>query len=229
MKYDIINYEKSEKMKSNRNIIITLTIIIIISITTLICLKLSGINTQFTESILISILSGCIVSIVMSYIEYKNKIEEEIDYFINEIHNYYFTIDRIDNYIKNAKKQDEGLYECVQSEMNFILKRNETKKGRLSFYSLFPNSKINNVYKTINEIYELTFGMELIIISIKTHKDIKELKKKNLYPKLSIECMKMYIDEEKKVINKYMLDIKEFDINKYWKVFLESREKVDKK
>lgn len=83
-------------MKNNRDAI---RILLLISISLIYCWFKYEIKDALTQTIIINIVTGCFVSIVISYIDYKNKRDELKDYFIKEITKYYKSLSNIQRYI----------------------------------------------------------------------------------------------------------------------------------
>ena len=91
-------------MKNNRTAIMVLSAFSILLSIILIELLLRNIRNTLIESIIINLITGCFVSIVIAYIDYKDKLDEIVKYFEKEVHTYYNSLLRIEKYISISKE-----------------------------------------------------------------------------------------------------------------------------
>lgn len=206
-------------MKNNRTAIRVLSAFSILLSIILIELLLRNIRNTLIESIIINLITGCFVSIVIAYIDYKDKLDEIVKYFEKEVHTYYNSLLRIEKYISKSKKKDNDLLKSINSELSMINDNAKKKRENISFYFIFPS--FNNLYlkKIINDIYEVTFGIDLCMLDIYTRFD-KSGKKKKINNKEVINLYEKLIKVEKCAIDEGMLSIKKFGINEYWNYYL---------
>lgn len=118
-------------MKNNRDAI---RILLLISILLIYCWFKYEIEDNLIQTIIINIVTGCFVSIVIAYIDYKNKRDEIKDYFIKEVTKYYNALSTIQRYIDNAKSDDKELYDSIESEISIINKHSREKLEMINFY-----------------------------------------------------------------------------------------------
>lgn len=71
-----------------------------------------------------------------------------VKYFEKEVHTYYNSLLRIEKYISNSKKKDKNLLKSINVELSLI--NDNAKKKR----------------ENINNIYEVTFGIDLCMLDI---------------------------------------------------------------
>jgi len=206
-------------MKNNRTAIRVLSILSILLSIILIELLLKNIRNSLIESLIINLITGCFVSIVIAYIDYKDKLDEIIKYFEREVHTYYNSLLRIEKYIRSSKKKDKDLLKSINSELSLITDNAKKKQENINLYFIIPS--FNNLYlkKTINDIYEVTFGIDLCMLDIYTQFNKTE-KNKKIDNKEVIKLYEKFIKVEKSAIDKGMLSIKKFGINKYWNYYL---------
>ena len=209
-------------MKNNRDAIRVLGIFSLILIFKLIKLKTNQLSNTFLETVLINLITGCFVSIVVAYIDYKNKIDEEIDYFCREMQTYYFYISEIEKCIKKYN-DPKTCMPVIDGYLKTIGENAKKKKSKIKIYWIFLTLNKIKLQKDIDGLYEATFGIELAYISIclemKKSKKAKELKN-------TINKFKEEIYKEKKVIDMVLTKkIKNKKIRNYWNLYLEEIKK----
>lgn len=193
-------------MKNNRDAI---RMLLLISILLIYWWFKYEIEDTFIQTIIINIVTGCFVSIVIAYIDYKNKRDELKDYFIKEITKYYNSLSNIQKYIDNAKSYDKELYDSIESELSIINKHSREKQEIINFYYIIDTIRTFKFCKIISDLYELTFGIELMVLDInlgfnKSGKKVQRLSKKKVekfYKLISRE--KEYIDDNMQKLNKH--------------------------
>ena len=193
-------------MKNNRDAI---RILLLISILLVYGWFKYEIKDALIQTIIINIVTGCFVSIIIAYIDYKNKRDELKDYFINEVIRYYNILSNIQKYIENAKSYNKELYDSIESEISIINKHSREKLEIINFYYIIDNIRTFKFCKIISDLYELTFGVELMVLDIdlafsKSGKKVQKLSKEKVdkFYKLIIK-EKEYIDNNMQKLNKH--------------------------
>jgi len=203
-------------MKNNRDAIRVLSGISIILICMLIMLRVNCTSNNFVETILINLVTGCFVSIVVAYIDYKNKLDELLYYFCSEMQTYYFYLLQIEGCIKRHKDSKECM-EAIRGYLKTIGDNALKKRNTIDISWIFVTSNKISLEKDIKGLYEITFGIELAFLDIKLKMNkkvnIKELRK-------TIKEIEKEVDKEKKVIDYSMKKINNKMINKYWNEYL---------
>lgn len=199
-------------MKNNRDAI---RVLLLISILLIYYWIKYDIGNTLVQTIIINIVTGCFVSIVIAYIDYKNKRDELKDYFIKEITKYYNTLSTIQRYIDNAKSYDKELYDSIESEISTINKHSREKLEMINFYYIIDTFRTLKFCKIISDLYEMTFGIELMFLDIKlgfnkSGKKVKRLSKAN------VEKFSKLISEQKDYIDNNMQKINKHGIKFYW-------------
>ncbi len=203
-------------MKNNRDAIRVLSIISIILILVLILLMANQVSNNFIETILINLVTGCFVSIVVAYIDYKNKLDELFYYFCSEMQTYYFYLLQIEGCIKRYKNPKECI-EAIRGYLKTIGDNALKKKNTIDISWIFVTPNKISLEKDIKGLYEITFGIELTFLDIKL-----KMKKKVNDKKLreAIKDFEQRIDKEKKVIDYSMKKINNKMIKNYWNAYL---------
>ena len=210
-------------MKNNRDAIKILGFISLWLIVFLVNFEINGLLNSFFEAVLINLITGCVVSIVVSYIDYKNIIDEELEYFCNQMQIYYqylLSIEKCTIEYKDPKK-------CIQfitSYLKDITDNAIKKKKELNLYWIFTTSNKIELQKSINELYELTFGIDLSfkVLKLKIDKTINNKLLKSVIGKVKEE---IYI--EKSIIDDEMKKIKNNKIINYWNYYIDKYSKIN--
>ena len=167
------------------------------------------------QTIIINIVTGCFVSIVIAYIDYKNKRDELKDYFLKEITKYYNTLSTIQRYIDNAKTYDKESYDSIKSEISTINKHSREKLEMINFYYIIDTFRAFKFSKLISNLYEVTFGIELMLLDVnlwfnKSGKKVQRLSKEK------VEKFSKLINKGKEYINSNMQKLNKHGIKFYW-------------
>lgn len=199
-------------MKNNRDAI---RILLLISIMLIYCWIKYEVEDALIQTIIINIVTGCFVSIVIAYIDYKNKRDELKDYFVKEITKYYNSLSTIQRYIDNAKSYDKELYDSIESEIITINKHSREKLEMINFYYIIDTFKTLKFCKLISDLYEVTFGIELMFLDInlgfnKSGKKVQRLLKEK------VEKFSELINKEKEYIDSNMKKLNKHGIKLYW-------------
>lgn len=199
-------------MKNNRDAI---RILLLISISLIYCWFKYEIKDALIQTIIINIVTGCFVSIVIAYIDYKNKRDELKDYFLKEITKYYNTLSTIQMYIDNAKIYDKELYDSIESEISTINKHSREKLEMINFYYIIDTFRTFKFSKLISDLYEVTFGIELMFLDVnlgfnKSGKKVQRLSKEK------VDKFSKLINKEKEYIDNNMQKLNKHGIKFYW-------------
>lgn len=205
-------------MKNNRNAIRVLEIISLLLIYLFFQLKINNVNNSLLETIIINLVTGCFVSIVMAYIDYRDKLDQNVKYFLKEVQTYYISLIRLEKYINNIKNNDE-LLRAIKSELSMIIDNAKKKQESIDFDFIMPTFKNICFQKSINDIYEVTFGIDLCAFDIYAKYNKKNIQEKSKQLQ-TIKLFQELINVEKKAVNEGMASIKKFEINKYWNYYL---------
>lgn len=199
-------------MKNNRDAI---RVLLLISIFLVYYWNKYNISDSLTQTIIINIVTGCFVSIVIAYIDYKNKRDELKDYFIKEITKYYNSLSNIQRYIDDAKSYDKELYDSIESEITTINKHSREKVEIINFYYIIDTIRTFKFSKSVSDLYEMTFGIELMLLDINLGFN-KSGKKNQKLSKEKVEKFYKLIIKEKEYIDNNMKQLNKHGVRFYW-------------
>lgn len=199
-------------MKNNRDAI---RILLLISILLIYCWFKYEIEDNLIQTIIINIVTGCFVSIVIAYIDYKNKRDEIKDYFLKEVTKYYNALSTIQRYIDNAKSYDKELYDSIVGEISTINKHSREKLEMINFYYIIDTFRTLKFCKIISDLYEVTFGIELMVLDINLGFN-KSGKKVQRLSKDKVDKFYKLISREKEYIDSNMQKLNKHGIKFYW-------------
>lgn len=188
-------------MSFNNKIIIGLIwIICILSLLLLINSLYWEINV--IESFIISFISGAIVSLFITYVQYKKEKEDIIYYYNNAITEYYQLLNNILQIIKYNNQSIDKKYDMAKAYLNNYLEKQKFSKSIVELNLVFRNKDMQKIYQ---ELYEYTKGIYLMKYFFKPSK--------NMLKQLISFC-----NEHINIIDEGMILLTEvFKINYPWK------------
>ena len=185
---------------NNKIIICLIWIICILSLLLLINSLYWEINV--IESFIISFISGAIVSLFITYVQYKKEKEDIIYYYNNAITEYYQLLNNILQIIKYNNQSIDKKYDMAKAYLNNYLEKQKFSKSIVELNLVFRNKDMQKIYQ---ELYEYTKGIYLMKYFFKPSK--------NMLKQLISFC-----NEHINIIDEGMILLTEvFKINYPWK------------
>lgn len=203
-------------MKKSKILICILYVMILLSILILNYIHFNY-CCEIAESFVIGVLSSSLVSLVITYLDYYNSRNNEIDYFKLETSKYFNILLNLQNDINNIcdvvngipnVKEVKGIDSLVTIYFNMLKQITTSKKDSLNFSLFFKNKKFQN---QLDVIYYLTFGINFSKIYTDFSR-INGLNSKEFVSKLTNQ-----IDKELNFINENMRKIRRFKISNDWR------------
>ena len=173
--------------------------------------------SEIAESFIIGILSSSLVSLVITYLDYYNSRNNEIEYFKLETSKYFSVLLNLKNDINDIwgvvngisnVKEVKGFDSLVTMYFNMLKQITTSKKDSLNFSLFFNNKKFQN---QLNVIYDITFGTNFS----KIYTDFSRID--GINSKEFVSELMNQIDKELNFINENMRKIKRFKISNDWR------------
>lgn len=203
-------------MKKSKIIIYILYVMILLSILILDYIHFNY-YSEIAESFIIGILSSSLVSLVITYLDYYNSRNNEIEYFKLETSKYFSVLLNLKNDINDIwglvngisnVKEVKGIDSLVTMYFNMLKQITTSKKDSLNFSLFFNNKKFQN---QLDAIYDITFGTNFS----KIYTDFSRIN--GLNSKKFVSELTNQIDKELNFINENMKKIKRFKISNDWR------------
>lgn len=196
-------------MKINRDVIRWLTIIIVLLMIIEVFFFPLIKNTLF-ESIIFNLITGCIVSVIMAYINYKNEIGRINGKFIEKVTCYYLGLQNVLFYCKNIdNKNPEELYNLLEKNINQLIKENRIEYNIDNYFFIFKTSRLRKLDINYRIIKGILSSHEYLIILFETQMNICNKKE-------SVKKLYSLAKKDNNQIDTLMNDIKACNINRIW-------------
>ena len=184
-------------MSFNNKIIIVLSITIFLLLF-LLFLFIICIKNQIFESFIINLITGALVSLFITYMQYK---KEKIDIFCHYndiIIKYYYLLDDILEVLKDSSKSYMTKINIIDSYLSNYIRNNKFKEKNIQINLILDNIANKYTKKIYSKLYAYADGVELA----KYYIDFKKNKPNNIDDLICIcELQKNNIDEGMNILS----------------------------